>query len=169
MQEIAEKIKKFLWGIPKNFDWMNEDYLILEECDNPKCQKLVYSTCNIFCSRCNISNENAHGTIYHCLNCIGEETKYLDNNGKWNFGFDLCEKCYTENPNFEINHHDKNHILKKVDRQEMIHDCCSCFNYFCQNCLVTSSSPILVHEWGINDESEVVCRSICKECFEKFL
>jgi len=164
-----------------DLSWMTEDYLELEECDTPGCLKKVYSTCRISCTRCGISNELMLNTIYHCLDCIGQDKKYEQKNNwhkgykyNWNHGFDICQKCYNEDPTFEKNHHLKTHTLQKIDRQEMIHNCSVCNRYFCHDCRVTSNKPIIITTTVIfpdgegEEKAEEWIKSICKECVTCF-
>jgi len=79
-------------------DWMDEEYPRLEECDG--CQRWVYSTSNLECMKCMKINECLHDAFYHCADCAGQDKKYINANGDLDHGFDLCKKCYDENPIF---------------------------------------------------------------------
>jgi len=164
---MFKKLFDYLWK-KEDLSWMDKDYLKLEECDNSECKKEVYSTCNIYCIKCDETNELKHETIYHCLDCVGQAKKFINSDKDWDHGFDLCKKCFKEDPDYETNNHLKSHNLKKVERKDMIHVCKVCEQYFCSECLITSSKPIKIEdclEDGIYEDWTI---SICKKCIALF-
>jgi hypothetical protein len=149
--------------------WMDNDYLKLEECDNDQCKRMVYTTCNMTCDKCGETNEIVHNAVYHCTECIGQDKKYKDGDGEFTHGFDLCKKCYEEDPTFEMYNHSKDHNFKKMEINEMIHECVICSQYFCYDCTIRSRTPIVIHDYLEMDKSEKVTILICKPCLSHFV
>ncbi len=149
-------------------EWMNSDYLLLEECDNQKCKRKCYSLCRIYCLRCGKSNEEEFKTIHHCLDCIGEHMKFIDDDGEDDIGFDLCGDCFKAEPTFVLNNHTTQHNRIIISRNKAIHNCMCCEQYFCYKCRLTSKSFITIPDiMGVRTEE--VIRSICKTCLNKFI
>jgi len=153
-----------------DFEWMTEDYLRLEECDNSQCLEKGYSTCNIRCTRCEKTNEALDATIWHCLDCLGPDKRYHhegDDADDWYHGFDMCDSCYLVDPHYLKWNHQAEHHLKKVSPKETIHYCSVCQQYYCEKCSVSSNGLVDVQD--ILDDT--ICRfkrTICKSCLAKF-
>jgi hypothetical protein len=148
-----------------------DDYPRLEECDNKKCKAKCYSTCNITCNKCKETNELKLDTMYHCLDCVGEDKKFIGSNGQETHGFDLCKECFDSDPTYCANLHSLGHEMKKIVREEMIGYCSVCMDFFCNKCRVTSESLIEIKGWDMNtfeDQNEYWRKSVCNSCLKHF-
>ena len=145
-----------------------------EECDSKHCNNTAYTAANITCNRCEKSNYPLFNTIYHCVSCDDKNMVYFDEYGSETHGFDLCFKCYHEEPNFIKNRHTLDHKFQKITRNEMIHSCSVCEEYFCSKCRITSrplkipdlllQMETLFSDDEVNYKEELARKSICLKC-----
>ena len=143
-----------------------------EECDNKECKKKCYTTVNIVCDKCKLSNDLMRDDIYHCLDCMGTDKKFqvLKNNKYQNqHGFDLCKKCYMSDPKFVANYHTPCHSLLCIKRKEIILMCECCHFYYCNRCINTSKNLIEIsNEDYLTNSTYMANKSICYKCLSNF-
>ena len=154
--------------------YYDKDYIFdyPEECDNPECKRQCYTTVNIKCDKCGISNEFMKDDIYHCLDCMGHDKKikidspYVEEKYNYAHGFDMCKNCYLEFPTFIKNFHTTSHIMKLVTRRETIFQCGLCEYYFCTRCISISNTPIKLADWlaQYDDNPKETVQCVCDKC-----
>jgi hypothetical protein len=136
---------------------------------------MSYLTVNITCNRCKETNFRLFDTIYHFIDCDDKDMIYENGeDGQQEHGFDLCNKCYKEEPNYTVNFHKTQHNFQKITRNQMIHYCAICDKYYCAKCRITSELVEVFDSWewlehdNYDAKGELYRKSICLNCMKHF-